>query len=502
MGELRSPWRPSIATEFRILIGVLAAVLLGISGTVVCEVHAIRTDLRRAIEERREAEQAQALLLDLRGFERVVRLSVGVRSDADALLARDDQVAHLRGAAAALVELANTPHDDPSSDLHQQKEARELVGLRSGIDGALAATADGCLGGDWVERAGEMRTLAESLEHEVSREAHAASVDLDQHGGNLMRLVTLLALIGFLILLSVSAWVARGLVRPLRELAEGTRAIGRGRRGHVLPSRGGAEIADLGREITAMAHQLERHQRELQDRVEQRTHELVRSARLADLGAVAAGLAHEINNPLASIVACADGLQRRLGNGRPDVAEQREYLQTIADEADRVREITTRLLEIARPDTAQLAPVDVAEAIRASVTLTRHRFAQRRVGLLQRVDPDVPRVQGSGQELRQVLLNLLGNALDASPAEADVVVRLHRNGSEVLLDVEDRGAGIPADMVDRIFDPFFTTKDVGKGTGLGLAIVQRIVERHRGNVEVTALDPGTRFRVRLPAEAD
>jgi len=494
--------RLSIGAQFRVVVGLLATILLGICGVVILEVHAIRVDLRRAGEERREAELARALLLDIRGFERVVKLRAMTQSAAEVDLARDDQVAHLRGARAALAELGNPPSDDPSTASHTETEDQKRRALDNLLAAAIAVTSEKCAGAEWLQPAQEMRRLAEGLEHEVSREAHDASLDLDQHGGDLMRLVSVLALAGLLLLLSVCAWIARGLVQPLRDLAEATRAIGRGQLDHALPSRGGAEIGDLGREITAMAQELDSHQRELQERVEQRTRELVRSARLADLGTVAAGMAHEINNPLASIVACADGLQRRLAQGQVDAEEQRDYLQTIAQEADRVRDITVRLLEIARPDGRELGPVDVGEAIRASVTLVRHRFAEKKVTLATECDPDLPFVHGNGQELRQVLLNLLNNALDAAPPGSSVVVRAHRVGSEVLLDVDDRGRGIPPDLLDRIFDPFVSSKEVGQGTGLGLAIVQSIVERHRGHVEVSALLPGTRFRVRLPVQAE
>ena len=209
--------RLSIVTQFSIALGSLATLLLGICGVVVFEVHAIRLDLRRAIEERREAEHAQTLLLDLRGFERVVKLRALAPNVEDATVARDDQAAHLRGAGQALDDLAKTPHDDPSSAVHQLREAREYERLRGLLGAASAAIAKQVLGQEWVERARELRSLAEGLEHEVSHEARVASLDLDRHGGSLMRLVTILAVAGLCVLFGVCAWVVLGLVRPLRE---------------------------------------------------------------------------------------------------------------------------------------------------------------------------------------------------------------------------------------------------------------------------------------------
>ncbi len=492
----------SIATKFRIVVGVLAAILIGICAVVVVQVSGIRVDLRRVGEERREAEQARATLLDIEGFQRWVkqRTSSGAMPDASVV---GDQLAHLDGALRAFGAMVDEPHDDPSRQVHEQTEEagrRRLLALLQ--EARAAVVAGGGAGQEWVERAADMCALARALLEEMAQEAHVASLDLDQRGGAAQRVVAALAAVALVVLFAVCMFVVRGIVRPLRELAAGTRAIGRGQSHVDLPMRGGAEVVDLSREITAMADQLESHQRELQERVEQRTRELVRGARLADLGAVAAGLAHEINNPLASIVACADGLQLRLARGIGALAEHRDDLRTIAEEAERVREITTRLLEIARSDSDQLGPVDLSDAVQAVVTLVRHRFAQ--AGVTLRVDsaPDLPRVRSNQQELRQILLNLLSNALDASPARGVVTVRLSRLGSDVVLDVDDAGAGVPPDLVDKIFDPFFTTKRAGQGTGLGLTIVQRILERHGGHVEVAQLEPGARFRVRLPIAAD
>ena len=318
----------SIATKFRIVVGVLAAILIGICAVVVVQVSGIRVDLRRVGEERREAEQARATLLDIEGFQRWVkqRTSSGAMPDASVV---GDQLAHLDGALRAFGAMVDEPHDDPSRQVHEQTEEagrRRLLALLQ--EARAAVVAGGGAGQEWVERAADMCALARALLEEMAQEAHVASLDLDQRGGAAQRVVAALAAVALVVLFAVCMFVVRGIVRPLRELAAGTRAIGRGQSHVDLPMRGGAEVVDLSREITAMADQLESHQRELQERVEQRTRELVRSARLADLGAVAAGLAHEINNPLASIVACADGLQLRLARGIGALAEHRDDLRT------------------------------------------------------------------------------------------------------------------------------------------------------------------------------
>ena len=502
MGGWRARSLPSIGAKFRAVVIVLATILLGICGLVVFEASLIRKDMRRASEERREADQARALQLDLEGFERVVGLRAEQRSDAASELGALDQLGHLDGALRSLAALA-PPHDDPSESEHEADEARHrglLVTLlhdtRAGISAGTGTPAQ------WRERAAEMLRHARDLHDEVLQAAHSANVDLDLRSGQLIRFVSVLAVVALFVLIGVCVYVSRGLVRPLRALADGTRRIGHGELAHPLPSTGGAEIVELSREIRAMADALAANRRDLEARVEQRTRELVRSARLADVGAVAAGLAHEINTPLASIVACADWLQRRLGQGRADPTQQREYLQIIGQEAERVREMTARLLEIARPATSELRAVDAAEAVRSATMLSRHRFAQRGVTLRAEPASVLPAVRSNAAELAQVLLNLLNNALDASPAGGVVTVGLQRSGSELLLDVDDQGPGVSPEVSDKIFDPFFTTKDPGHGTGLGLAIVQGILERQGGHIELIALRPGARFRVRLPIATD
>lgn len=499
----RADRRLSIVGQMRWIVALLIAILLGILGTVVFEVHGIRVDLRRVAEERREAELAQALVLDTRGFERVVHLRASVRASADEGLGAADQLGHIDGALAALERMADAPQDDPSLASHQATEARTRAQLRDLLQRARKATETGEVDtSEWRAHALSMRRFAEALALEVGREAHAASVDLDTRGGSLMRLVGLLAAGALLLLFAICTYISRGVVRPLLALREGAKLIGRGQLEHPLTEAGGAEVRDLSREIKAMARQLASHHRELTDRVEQRTRELIRTARFADLGAVAAGLAHEINTPLASISACAEGLLRRAGNGAPMPAGERDYLETIAQEADRVRDIAARLLEVGRVDASVLGPVDVADAVRAAVTLSRHRFASRGVDLEVDVEVELPSVRSNPQELRQILLNLLNNALDASPPSSRVVVRAQRVGAEVVIDVDDEGSGVSAELVDRVFEPFYTTKEVGHGTGLGLAIVQRILEQQGGHIEVSDRAPGARFRVRLPVMGD
>jgi signal transduction histidine kinase len=247
-----------------------------------------------------------------------------------------------------------------------------------------------------------------------------------------------------------------------------------------------------------MAGELQGMRAELEQRVEQRTREFVRAARLAGLGTLAAGIAHEINNPLASIASCAEGLERKLRNGGTTPEQQRDYLQIIAKEAYRAHEITSRLLEFARSDPGSPVTFAFGDLMRGIDVLLESRLRGRALRLELGCDPDLPPIRGHPSECKQVVLNLLHNAIDASPRGGTIRLTCRREGTEAVLEVEDQGPGIPPEQIDRIFDPFFTTKEPGKGTGLGLAIVHRIVEAHGGHIEAHNTGGGALFRVRVP----
>ncbi|KPV54371.1 hypothetical protein SE17_04195, partial [Kouleothrix aurantiaca] len=220
--------------------------------------------------------------------------------------------------------------------------------------------------------------------------------------------------------------------------------------------------------------------------------------RLAALGRLAGGLAHEIRNPLGIMRAAAQMLQRELA----DQATLSEYTQVIQSEVDRVDRLIEQLLAYARPAPMQRGPVDIAELIERTVTLTRAYAAQHGVSLSADVDGTLPPLEGDAELLHQALINLLLNGINATKEGGEVHVRASVQGAEsatsfVVLAVHDTGRGIAADDLPHVFDPFFTTRV--DGTGLGLSIVQQIVQEHQGTVDVHSTPgAGTRFTVRLP----
>jgi len=227
--------------------------------------------------------------------------------------------------------------------------------------------------------------------------------------------------------------------------------------------------------------------------------QVVRAERLATLGELAAGVVHELNNPLTSITVYAEYLVRKLeaqGAEPPDV----EKLRRIGASAQRILRFSRDLVQYARPSGRDLQPIDLAVVVRQSVSICEHLIERGGVTFGVEVDPELPVIQAVGGQLEQVLINLITNAVHAVENGGRVVVRAQTDGSStVWLEVADSGPGIAEADREKIFEPFFTTKPDGKGTGLGLPIVRNIVDQHRGEIRVSRSDlGGAAFRVILP----
>ncbi|MEE8228869.1 MAG: ATP-binding protein [candidate division NC10 bacterium] len=234
---------------------------------------------------------------------------------------------------------------------------------------------------------------------------------------------------------------------------------------------------------------------------------LLRQEKLASLGRLAAGLAHEINNPLSSVAGFAEALQRRAQAERLHELEKfqdvPEYLALIQQEVGRASAIVRRLLDFARQREPSFENLNLGSLIRETVALIRSQAVVTNKRIELNLPRNLPVVQADRHMLQQVFLNLLTNALDAIEGEGEVRIAAFPAPGQVEVVLQDTGCGIPREHLARIFDPFFTTKDVGKGTGLGLAICQGILEQHGGSIEVRSdgLGTGTTVAVRLPVAA-
>jgi signal transduction histidine kinase len=236
---------------------------------------------------------------------------------------------------------------------------------------------------------------------------------------------------------------------------------------------------------------------------------LVRQEKLASLGRLAAGVAHELNNPLSSVAGYAEALQRRAAEGEgvahPAFADCKEYLGVIQAEVARAAAIVRRLLDFSRQREPAFGPLDLQSVVTDAVSFVKRQASLANQQILVAPFPEAFEVRGDVQMLQQVFLNLLTNALDAVATGGEVRISAEHEGplrgrGWVAVHVADNGTGISAEDLARIFDPFFTTKEVGKGTGLGLAICQSIVEQHGGAVEIQSQGrgKGAVVTVRLP----
>jgi two-component system, NtrC family, sensor kinase len=233
-------------------------------------------------------------------------------------------------------------------------------------------------------------------------------------------------------------------------------------------------------------------------------HAVGRAEKLAAVGRLAAGVVHEINNPLATISACAEALERRVEEGAfeaSDAAEDlEEYLGLIKSEAFRCKSITTGLLDFSRVRVGERNPIDVAEILRSSANLISHQNRAANIDLAVEAEDGLPLVNADAGQIQQAVIALATNAIDAMPDGGTLTFRATADRNRVSIEVEDTGVGIPTENLSKIFEPFFTTKGVGEGTGLGLAVCYGIITEHGGRLSVRS-NPGrgTTFSIFLPA---
>jgi len=237
------------------------------------------------------------------------------------------------------------------------------------------------------------------------------------------------------------------------------------------------------------------------------THQVIETGRLASIGELAAGIAHEINNPVAIMVQEAGWIDDLLADGEPisgtNLEEIARAVGQIRTQGDRCKEITYKLLSFARKTDPTVREVVLNDVVDEVIGLTSQKTRYANVRIETELSPDLPLIQASPSEIQQVLLNLVNNAIDAIERPGGTVtVRTRAAGDEVVLEVSDTGKGIPDANLARIFDPFFTTKAVGHGTGLGLSICYGIVEKMGGRITVESeIEKGTTFTVFIPPEA-
>jgi signal transduction histidine kinase len=332
----------------------------------------------------------------------------------------------------------------------------------------------------------------------------------------LIRLLGLyMGIFAFALLVFTYIAMTRLVVDPIERLSRAAGKVAEGARRLEAPRAGARELAELGESLARMTERLRADEERLRLKIAETERfaaelkgaqeRLVRSERLASVGRLAAGLAHELGNPIAAIL----GFEELLLAGGLDEAEQRDFLARMKRETERIHRILRDLLDFARPATSVRgdaldppAQGSVPGAIEAALSLVRPQKALRDVAITTDLDPSLPLVPLSDERLVQVLLNLLFNAADAVPKDGGAIsVRARRTSEGVRIEVEDNGPGVAPSIRDRLFEPFVTTKDVGKGTGLGLAVCRGLAESVGGTVAAEeGATRGARFVLTLPAE--
>jgi two-component system NtrC family sensor kinase len=295
----------------------------------------------------------------------------------------------------------------------------------------------------------------------------------------------------------------RWIFRPLRLLVKGSRVVAAGDFTYRIHLESHDEMAELGAAMNDMTNRFCTIRDDLDRQVQLRTQQVVRSEQLASVGFLAAGVAHEINNPLASIALCAESLEGRLLEMCPADSQHRElvqrYLKMIQTEAFRCKEITEKLLDFSRLGPAKRQSADLRELVQGVIEMVRHlgKYQNRNI---QFADGEPVIAPVNAQEIKQVVLNLVTNALDSVDAGGTLTIQLTRKPDFAEMIFTDSGCGMTEEVLKHLFEPFFTRKRTGQGTGLGLSIVYRIVSEHGGQIEAASAGPGrgSQFHVTLP----
>ncbi len=341
------------------------------------------------------------------------------------------------------------------------------------------------------------RVIYDSIDHRLS-EARAA-----YRSGLIIVLST--SVLGVILMASLLGSFYRWVFYPIRDLEEGAGRVAQGDFDHRIEVHSGDEMEQLADAFNNMTGRLREMYSSLAQQVNERSRQLVRSERLASVGFLAAGVAHEINNPLASIALCSEALEHRISDIIAKKPEDREiiakYLKMIQQEAFRCKAITERLLEFSRTGERRREPTNLADLVQSVLDVVQHLPNSKGKRIVFK--PAAPLTAWvNAQDIKSVVLNLVVNALDSMDEDGKLTISLGLTDGMASLVFADTGCGMTSEILENIFEPFFTRSRTGKGTGLGLSISHRVITQHGGEIEATSPGPkrGSTFTVRLPLQ--
>lgn len=362
---------------------------------------------------------------------------------------------------------------------------------------------------DLLQTSGDLRDAIYADMYERSKDGH-------RYYKTTMWIVISISIGGVVLLCGLLRFFYSWVFHPIHDLQQGAGQVAQGDFEHRIEVHSGDELEDLAAAFNDMTSRLRDMYRDLARQVNERSRQLVRSERLVSVGFLAAGVAHEINNPLASIAFCSEALEQRLAEMlKPtptpltrikDEQEAREvvakYLKMIQQEAFRCKAITQRLLEFSRGGERSRDTADLADLVQSVLDVVEHLENSRGKQVVFECTQPVS-AWVNGQEIKSVVLNLVVNALDSMEEGGTVRIRLGLHEGMAQLEFTDTGCGMSPEVLENIFEPFYTRSRTGKGTGLGLSISHRIISSHGGEIEAVSpgLSQGSTFTVRLPLQA-
>jgi two-component system NtrC family sensor kinase len=470
--------RPSFSIRLRITSAFALAMFFSLAIGVASIVFISRMDSRQGFFE--QAENFSAQIQEARRYEKNYFL-YGSRSDLD------DALSHIRAASGILERTADirsvlkpAAYAALTDDLNQYED---LLGQLAVDESDLDSSA----GPRDPDREGQLRRVG----HRIL--SYAADT-VKQERNNMratassLRLVAISALaINLIVTIWVATELTRQILRPLGRAVEYTQRIATGDFSLITPKRKYRdEFSNLAIAINRMILELRRNQEQL-----------IQSRKLAAVGTLTSGIAHELNNPLNNISITTEALLE-MGDDYSS-GQTRKMLSDIFTQAERASGTVRNLLDFTRSDHSRLESMDVAELVRASLCLVGNELTLNHIEARTEFADRLPRVRGHFRDLQQLFLNLFLNAIQAMPEGGRLSVLAGvEKGEYVRVDVTDTGCGIPQECIDRIFEPFFTTKPMGLGTGLGLSVSYGIIQDVGGRIEVDSEEgKGTTFSVFL-----
>jgi len=303
-----------------------------------------------------------------------------------------------------------------------------------------------------------------------------------------------ISFLGVIIALATSYFLLRGVNKSISQLVKASQQLAQGNYEHRINIKAHTELAELSNAFNSMIDAIAHRDEQLKKRTQE---ELIKTERLAMIGRLASGVAHEINNPLGGIL-----LYSGLVIEDPNIQGiSKDNMGKVIDEATRCKKIVKGLLDFARQNKPETKPASVNELLETTLSLIGKQSVFHNIKIEKTLRPGLPLTPMDSGQIQQVFINIIMNAAEAMQGKGNLVITTRLSADDKLVEIEfaDTGCGIKSEVMTKIFEPFFTTKEPGKGTGLGLAISYGIIEKHQGKIDVTSqVGQGATFRVKLP----